>query len=357
LVDGTDGLAASIGAIVSLTLGIIAASRGDFLSAMICFSLAGALAGFLRFNLSRASVYLGDTGSMLIGLVTAAVAIECSIKQQTAFALAVPAAICAIPALDAAAALVRRIITGQSVFTADRGHLHHALLLRGWSNGQTVAFIAGLTSLTCAAALASYFTHSDLIAVPITIAVFGTLAATRVFGHAEAALIFNRLRSLVRSTIMGPIQRTSLESESTVRLQGNRKWQDLWSSLREAAPKYNVAGMTLQVSIPGYHESFFATWKQNDAKLGDDSWRVALPLEFGERRIGKLTMLGASGGSQAVSELQQLFDYLEMLDGQIMQIIDEVAIPSSGANGHATMPSLRLAVAAGVSSATDADAD
>jgi hypothetical protein len=115
--------------------------------------------------------------------------------------------------------------------------------------------------------------------------------------------------------------------------------------------------MTLQVSIPGYHESFFATWKQNDAKLGDDSWRVALPLTFGERRIGKLTMLGASGGSQAVSELQQLFDYLEMLELQITEIIDEVAIPTSGTNGHATARSLQFAVAAGVSSAAGADAD
>jgi UDP-GlcNAc:undecaprenyl-phosphate GlcNAc-1-phosphate transferase len=117
--------------------------------------------------------------------VVAAVAIESSVKQETAFLLAVPLAICAIPILDAGAALVRRITTGQSVFTADRGHLHHALLLRGWSVNKTVLIISSLAALTCGGALASYFTGYDLIAVAISLAVFLTLAAARVFGHAD----------------------------------------------------------------------------------------------------------------------------------------------------------------------------
>jgi UDP-GlcNAc:undecaprenyl-phosphate GlcNAc-1-phosphate transferase len=320
LIDGADGLASSIGAIVSSSLGLIAASRGDSAAAMACFALAGALVGFLRYNVSPARIYLGDTGSMLIGLVVAAVAIECSIKQQAAFVLSVPIAICAVPILDAAAALVRRVTTGQSVFAADRGHLHHALLLRGWSVGQTVTFIAALATLTSFAALLSYFTNNDLYALAVTGGVFVTLAVARVFGHAEAALIASRSRSLVRRIVLHGVRRPDPETESAVQLQGTRKWQKVWAALREAAPLYNVAGLTLHVNIPQLHESFYATWKRNET-AGDDTWRMTVPLVLDGRPIGKLALVGASIGRSAVADMQQLLDYLEPLDAEIAQIV------------------------------------
>jgi UDP-GlcNAc:undecaprenyl-phosphate GlcNAc-1-phosphate transferase len=128
------------------------------------------------------------------------------------------------------------VTTGQSVFTADRGHLHHALMLRGWSVGQTVAFIAGLTALTSAGALVSYFTSNDIYALAITGGVIIALAAARIFGHAEATLVASRSRSLVRRLVLRTVRRPATETESTVQLQGTRKWQRMWSALREAAP-------------------------------------------------------------------------------------------------------------------------
>ncbi|MEX0642902.1 MAG: MraY family glycosyltransferase [Pirellulales bacterium] len=326
LIDGADGLASSIGAIVCMTLGIIAGSRGDALAAMVCFSLAGALIGFLRYNFSPASVYLGDTGSMLIGLVVAAVAVDSSIKQQAAFALAVPLAICAIPILDVGAALVRRVTTGQSVFTADRGHLHHALLLRGWSVGKTVAFIVALSSLTSAGALASYFTDNDLFALLVSVGVVGTLAVARVFGHAEAALIASHSRSLVRGIVPRRVRGNAHEAEHSVQLQGTRKWQKVWTALREAAPSYNVAGLTLHVSIPHLHESFYANWKRNDAPAADDAWRIVFPLVLESRPIGKLTVLGGAADRQALLDMQQLLEFLETFEDEIAQIVAETEI-------------------------------
>lgn len=320
LIDGADGLAASVGAIVSLTLGVIAATQGGLVASLLCFSMAGALLGFLRYNLPPARVYLGDTGSMFIGLVVAAVAIQCSIKQQAAFVLSVPVAICAIPILDAGAALVRRITTGQSVFMADRGHLHHALLLRGWTVGQTVALIAGLTALTCSGALASYFTSNDVFALIATVGIFGALAGARIFGHAEAALLAFHSRSLVRTIMMQRAVRNSI-TENSVRLQGTRKWQNVWAALREAAPTYNVAGLTLHVNMPQLHESFYANWRLNDGVALEDHWKIVLPLMLGERPIGKLTLLGGSTGRQTLVDMQQLLDYLESLEADIAQIV------------------------------------
>ncbi len=328
LIDGVDGLASSIGAIVCLTLGAIAASQGGLVASLICFSLAGGLVGFLRYNIPPASVYLGDTGSMLIGLVVAAVAVECSIKQQAAFVLSVPIAVCAIPILDAGAALVRRITTGQSVFTADRGHLHHALLLRGWTVGQTVALIAGLTAVTCGGALASYYTGNDLYAIVIGLSVVVLLAAGRVFGHAEAALLASHSKSLVRSMVSRRGNRIS-ESESSVRLQGTRKWQKIWMALREAAPVYNLAGLKLHVNMPQLHESFYANWKRNDAAGGEDAWKITLPLMLGDRSIGNLFLIGNSGGRQALVDMQQLLDFLDSLEADIAQIVADVELTAN----------------------------
>src|SRR3954471_13375268 len=202
LIDGIDGLASSLGTVVCVTLGIITASQGHFAGSAVCFTVAGGLVGFLRYNVSPAKVYLGDTGSMLVGLIVAAVAIESSIKQETAFVLAVPLAICAIPILDAGAALIRRITTGQSVFAADRGHLHHALLLRGWSVNQTVIAMNGLAGITCAGAVASYFAGSDVFAVAIAGGVVALLALARVFGHVEAGLVASHSMAHIKGMLL-----------------------------------------------------------------------------------------------------------------------------------------------------------
>jgi UDP-GlcNAc:undecaprenyl-phosphate GlcNAc-1-phosphate transferase len=325
LIDGADGLAASIGAVVSLTLGIIAGAQGMVIAALGSFAISGALVGFLRYNAPPARVYLGDTGSMLIGWAVAAVAIRCSIKQQAAVALTVPIAICAIPILDAAAAMVRRITTGQSVFTADRGHLHHALLLRGWSVGQTAALASGLTAITCAGAIVSYFTKQDAFALISAIGVFVVLASTRVFGHAEVALLASHGKSLLKGAVQvfrpAPTDQPQ-PTDQGIQIQGRRQWNILWTALREAAPVYNLAGLKLNVNIPHLHESFYASWKRTGAGA-EDSWKVTLPLTYADRPIGKLAILGGSAGAQGLTDMQQVLDFLEPLEAEIAQLIEE----------------------------------
>lgn len=322
LIDGADALASSIGAVVCVALGIITSARGDVSAALICFALAGALVGFLRHNVSPARVYLGDTGSMLIGLVVAAIAIDCSLKQQAAFVLAVPLALCAVPILDAAVALLRRVITGQSVFAADRGHLHHALMLRGWSVNKTVMIITGLAALTCGGALVSFFTNNDVFALAVAGGVFATLALARVFGHAEAALLASRSMSLARSLLPHSARRPAREMESAVQLQGDRKWHKLWTALREMAPVYNLTGLRLQIGAPHLHESFFANWTSDESVAKGDNWRVVLPLEFEEQPIGKLTITGSPDGTEALSDMRQILDSLEPLHAQIAALVN-----------------------------------
>jgi UDP-GlcNAc:undecaprenyl-phosphate GlcNAc-1-phosphate transferase len=347
LIDGADGLAASIGAVVCLTLGVIAGAQGMVVAALASFAVSGALVGFLRYNSPPARVYLGDTGSMLIGWIVAAVAIRSSIKEQAAVALTVPIAICAIPILDAAAAMVRRITTGQSVFTPDRGHLHHALLLRGWSVGQTAALAAGLTAITCAGAIASYFTGHDWYALAAGLGVFVALASTRVFGHAEVALVASQVRSVFRG-ILGSVRPAAADQphrgDQEIQLQGRRQWNILWAALREAAPTYNLAGLKLNVNIPHLHESFYAAWKRPGAHASEDAWRLTLPLSYAERPVGKLSVLGASSGSQGLQEMQQLLEFLEPLEAQIARLVDDAEVQLGAPNALAVRTSPPVAL-------------
>lgn len=325
LIDGADGLAASIGAVVCMTLGIIASLQGATVAAIASFALSGALVGFLKYNAPPARVYLGDTGSMLIGWLVAAVAIRCSIKHSAAVALAVPVAICAIPILDAAAAMVRRITTGQSVFTADRGHLHHALLLRGWTVGQTAALAAGMTAITCTGAVLSYITGQEAFALAATAGVVLALVAARVFGHAELALLNSQVRSIARGAMnrMRPLPSDSAAStDQAIQIQGSRQWSVLWTALREAAEGHNLGSLKLNVNIPHLHESFYATWKASEGAGAEDAWRMVLPLTYGSRSIGRLLIAGRVGGNKLV-EMQHMLDFLEPLEAEMARLVEE----------------------------------
>src|SRR5262249_20696536 len=130
LLDGMDGLLGTVGTIVSLAIAALAAVPGHWAEAAVAATLAGALLGFLRYNWPPATIFLGDAGSMLIGLVIGVLAIRCSLKGTATVALATPMALLIIPIFDTAAAIVRRKLTGRSIYSTDRAHLHHCLLRR-----------------------------------------------------------------------------------------------------------------------------------------------------------------------------------------------------------------------------------
>lgn len=335
LIDGADALAASIGAVVLLTLGIVAGCQGALMAAFASFAMSGALVGFLRYNAPPARVYLGDTGSMVIGWLVAAVAIRSSIKEQAVVALTVPVAICAIPILDAAAALIRRVTTGQSVFTADRGHLHHALLLRGWSPGQTAAAAAGMTAITCSGAILSYVFHHDAFALLAAGGVILVLASAKVFGHAEAALVASHVKASARMfwrRLRPTTGGGDDQADHVIQLQGRRQWNVLWTALREAAPVYGLRGLKLNVNMPHLHESFFASWKASNADDSTPVWRLSVPLRCGDRPIGRLLVEGRAQGTMGLLEMQQLLDFLEPLEAEIQRIVDDVeAVRAEGA--------------------------
>ncbi len=139
-IDGLDGLSSGIALIAAATLGLISltAQVNQPFIAVLCFALAGALLGFLRWNFHPANVFVGTSGVMFIGYTLAVLSILGSAK------VAVALLVLAVPIIDAFWIIVRRISQRRSPFSPDRGHIHHRLLDLGLSHRQTVLLIYGI---------------------------------------------------------------------------------------------------------------------------------------------------------------------------------------------------------------------
>lgn len=151
MIDGVDGLAGSLSVIALLWFAIAAGIIGLHAELLLALTLAFCILGFLVFNLrhrwrNRASVFLGDAGSMMLGAVLAYLAVRLS--QQHGETLSPIAAlwICALPILDTASLAIRRLMAGRSPFAADREHLHHRLLQSGFTVNQVVLTLVGVSA-------------------------------------------------------------------------------------------------------------------------------------------------------------------------------------------------------------------
>ncbi|MFA5928664.1 MAG: MraY family glycosyltransferase [Candidatus Margulisiibacteriota bacterium] len=153
LIDGLDGLAAGVGSISAFTLFLVALMLGRVEAAILLITLFGVTLGFLRYNFSPASIFMGDTGSTFIGYLLAVASIIGVLKSSASLALGVPILALGIPIFDTASAIIRRLKRGQHIFHPDGEHLHHRLLLSGFSQKQAVLLIYYASILLSIAAL------------------------------------------------------------------------------------------------------------------------------------------------------------------------------------------------------------
>jgi len=141
LLDGLDGLAAGVSLIALITFSILAYQQQDWMTFAICLAFMGGIVGFLYFNYHPASIFMGDTGSLFLGFLIAALAVKGLQKSEGNIALLVPIITLAVPIGDTALAFFRRLNKGQHPFSPDKDHLHHRLLFLGLSHRQAVHII------------------------------------------------------------------------------------------------------------------------------------------------------------------------------------------------------------------------
>jgi UDP-GlcNAc:undecaprenyl-phosphate GlcNAc-1-phosphate transferase len=141
LIDGLDGLAAGVSAIAAASLLVLAAQGNRLDAAAFAVAVIGACVGFLRYNSNPASIFMGDSGALFLGFTLATISLMGVMKSSAAIALAVPLLIIGVPIFDTASAIVRRIMHKRPIQEADKGHIHHRLLGRGFNQRQTVFII------------------------------------------------------------------------------------------------------------------------------------------------------------------------------------------------------------------------
>ncbi len=150
LIDGLDGLSSGISVISAISLLIIFLLNGSAMVPIILITaLAGALVGFLPFNFAPAKTFIGDTGSNFLGYTISIIAILGMAKTYTLAVIILPLIVLGLPIFDTLWAIIRRLIKGKSIkaiFKADKGHLHHRIVARGFSQKQAVLILYGISA-------------------------------------------------------------------------------------------------------------------------------------------------------------------------------------------------------------------
>ena len=181
LIDGLDGLAAGIAAIASLAF-VFLARELNYVSIMLISAIvAGACFGFLSYNFHPARIFMGDTGALFLGFILAAISIEGVMKSVATIAVIVPLMILGLPIFDTTFAIFRRFLNGKSIAEADKGHLHHRLLARGYSQQKTVLILYVISFIfSLIAILVSKFNSKGAVIFSFSVLITAIILAAKM---------------------------------------------------------------------------------------------------------------------------------------------------------------------------------
>jgi len=186
LIDGLDGLAAGITVIISGSLLLIALYLHNYVTVFLLAILAGSALGFLRFNFYPAKIFMGDAGSMFLGLILASSAlIGFQYKSATATVFLVPITALAIPICDTFMAIIRRLLKKGSIFKADKKHLHHRLLSTGLKQKEIVLFMYLVTLYLGVFAFLFVLIPNEYAVILLVLLALGLFMGVRIIGFIE----------------------------------------------------------------------------------------------------------------------------------------------------------------------------
>ncbi len=197
LIDGRDGLASGAALFSSLVILGVSISQGRTLMIVVALVLCGALAGFLRYNLNPASIFLGDSGALFIGFLLAALSVLGTQKATTAVAIVVPILAFGFPVVDTAMTMGRRLVSRRPVFQGDDEHIHHMLLARGWSQRRAALVLYGVCAAFGLAALIFPVTGSKVTGFMLFVISVAVIIAV---GHLRYHEV-DEIRAGVRRTV------------------------------------------------------------------------------------------------------------------------------------------------------------
>src|SRR5262245_27501101 len=251
LIDGIDGQAAGASVFALLSILVFSIAQGNIEISLISIVLIGAVIGFLRYNFNRATVFLGDSGSLFLGFMAAVLSLSGSQKGSTIVAIAIPLVSFGLPLTEAIISLARRFLSGQSLLIGDRGHIHHKLLQRGLTQRQVVILLYAFCALFSLFGLMLLNPERDIGAL-----IFFILGVVIIFGvqHLRYAE-FSELGSQIKQEVVR--RRRSLAVNVRVRrtsdyLSDAKTPDQFFAALDEmlSTNEFNCATLELNVTGP-----------------------------------------------------------------------------------------------------------
>jgi UDP-GlcNAc:undecaprenyl-phosphate/decaprenyl-phosphate GlcNAc-1-phosphate transferase len=240
LIDGIDGLATGVGITATLTIMIAGLLHGDIAVGLATAPLAGCLIGFLRYNFNPASIFLGDSGSLLIGFLLGAYGIIWSQKSAAMLGMAVPALALGLPLLEVGLSILRRFVRNDPIFEGDRGHIHHRLLDRGFTPRRVALLMYGACGVAAALSLLQSVVRGRFAGLGIVFFAGVTWVGVRYLGYAEfdaaRRFLWGAFRPMLSAHVKLELMERSLASASTV--------EECWSALEQSARSLGYSHMT-----------------------------------------------------------------------------------------------------------------
>jgi UDP-GlcNAc:undecaprenyl-phosphate GlcNAc-1-phosphate transferase len=225
--DGIDGLAAGVCAIAAAAFVVIAFDLERANAAVLAAIIAGAALGFLVHNFHPATVFMGDCGSNLLGLLLACVAVEGTVKTQAVLALILPLIVLAVPFLDTTFVVLKRLKYRKPVYEADREHFHHRMDRIGFSTQRTVLYLYAWTLMLAGLALALRFVpysdnggrlHAGWTAVMAALGLVALVASVYLVYVLEI-LKFKRLNTIRLRRMRPEVSELEIDSDVAARME------------------------------------------------------------------------------------------------------------------------------------------
>ena len=238
LIDGLDGLCAGMGLVATLAMFVAAVLHHNAPLAYATLPLAGALLGFLLHNLNPATVFLGDSGALLVGFLLGCYGMIWTQKTSTLLSMLVPLLALSIPLLDVSLSVVRRFLRKQPIFAADREHIHHRLLDRGLSPRQAVgvlylvAAVGAIFALLASSPVAGRYQGFIVLLFCLVTAIGIRQLRYREFDIPSRLLFRGMKQKLVVERLASLLERTS----------GEEIW---WDRLTEVGSALGLLGIRL----------------------------------------------------------------------------------------------------------------
>jgi UDP-GlcNAc:undecaprenyl-phosphate GlcNAc-1-phosphate transferase len=295
LIDGMDGLAGGVVVLAGGTLFIMSVIEDNALAALLLACVVGATLGFLAYNVNPASIFLGDTGSLLLGFLLALVSVHSSQKSYTLFSIIAAMLALGLPIFDLSLAVVRRLLSGQPVFSADQHHVHHRLLRMGLSQSQSVAVLFAGAIVLEGLALVFIYADDALSAVAIGALVPLIIVVVRMLGYDTLIRSARRAR-LLEQVERDAADRTAAVARARQALHAVDSMAALWAEVEGAAEAAGFERVELELADPAFAAEGPLRWTRPGAAAAEvhlsSVWTRSAAVGSGPRSLGRLRVDG-----------------------------------------------------------------